>query len=93
MIKIIETNYSERSNSFQSRVIQVKSWKEVIDTFENYDSSKEIKNYVDIYNRYEGTMIPRQCKVRNLKYDEDRLYCEVVKSFGDVSKKLIERIE
>lgn len=92
MIQIIETNLmlNEELNNFQSRVIEVESWDYVISQFIQKDV-KHPKIHYDIRGRYSGVIVPRMAKITNLKYDENRLSCNVMTWNGKVIKKLIER--
>jgi hypothetical protein len=85
MVKIIETNLSMGNNNeildHQSRVIEVGDWNEFIIEI------KEGKS-VDRKGTLWGLTLPREPKVKNLKFDEKHLSCDVYKNGGYNSKKL-----
>ncbi|MDM0660013.1 hypothetical protein QTH47_12885 [Clostridium perfringens] len=91
MIQIIETNLmiDDKLNNFQSRLIEVESWDYVIKQFISKDV-KNLKVHCDIHNRYVGEIVPRAVKIENLKYNDYRLTCDVIRFDGKRIKKLIE---
>jgi hypothetical protein len=87
MIKIIETNLN--NDSFQSRVIEVESWKYIIDQFIN-DEKICTKIHKDIFNSgYIGVIRPMLSCIENLKYDDKRLSCDIIYYKGR-ARKLIQ---
>jgi hypothetical protein len=90
MIKIIETNLFKDFSSFQSRVIEVESWEYVIKQF--IGENKIPKIHTDVNGHYSGVIRPRFSKVKNLKYDGDKLMCDVEDFTHNMRKKLIERV-
>lgn len=92
MIQIIETNLmlDDKLDNFQSRVIEVESWDYVISQFIQNDV-KHPKIHYDIHGRYSGVIVPRMAKITNLRYDENRLSCDVMTWNRKVIRKFIER--
>ena len=89
MIKVIETNLSIDNNDnivdHQSRVIEVESWEKFIN---------EIKECKSMYRNsilgcLDGCSIPRKSEVKNLKYDDYHLSCDIYNYVGVKSKKLV----
>ena len=70
MVKIIETNLSMADMivmDHQSRVIEVSSWEDYCNAFENYNGDTvEFKSLTSMF----GSTIPREVGVYNLKYDD-----------------------
>lgn len=93
MIKIIETNFLNRKEVefFQSRVIEVPSWKFIIDIFTEEDNC-ELYSCRDINGRYEGVIRPKLSKINNLVYDNTKLSCDIVLFNNNIVKKLIQHM-
>lgn len=76
MVKIIETNISLGNGNMidtQSRVIELNSWNEYV------ESIKETKSIIKdcIIGSLYGATIPRNCKVSELEYTDHSLVCKI----------------
>lgn len=84
---IIETNLMIENGEIldhQSRIIDVRSWESYIEEFKN-------PTYEDVHSiigKKEGKILPKGSRVKNLKYDEFHLSCNVHKVTGFITKKL-----
>jgi hypothetical protein len=93
-VKVIETNLSLNPNydydiilDHQSRVIEVDSWEDYINEI------KEAKTVIrEAYiGKMEGTTLPQEAKIKDLKYDYFHLSCYVYHS-NFKTKKFVYKI-
>lgn len=89
MVKVIETNLSLNENNneimdYQSRVIEVDTW----NSFCNEIINGETIDRQSTLGHLWGVSIPRKATVRNIKYDEFHLSCDIHNYRGQKSKKL-----
>jgi hypothetical protein len=89
MALVIETNISlDENNNFidhQSRVVEVDSWDDLVQEVIN---KKPVirKAYLGIMY---GVIIPRNCTIENLVYNDYHLSCDITTYNGFKSKKLL----
>jgi len=92
MIKVIETNlsleYDDNIIDHQLRVIQVENWKDYINEIK--ESKTVIRN--SVLGCMYGYSIPRESEIKNLKYDDNHLSCDVYNWFGRKTKKLAYKV-
>lgn len=91
MVKIIETNLILDDNNLiqdhQSRVIEVVSWGEYINMFENYNG-EPVGDYKCIHGNLIGYSLPKMAEIFNLKYDDKKLNCDLLRMGVMFDKKL-----
>lgn len=92
MIKVVESNTINNKGikSIQTRIIEVPSWKFIIDVFTEEDNH-ELYSFIDVDGRYEGVIRPKLSKINNLVYDNTKLTCDVILFNNHVVKKTIEK--
>lgn len=86
-MKVIETNISMEDNEIkdiQSRVVEIEDWNSYVE---------EIKNGISV-DRHDtvgclhGKTLFNNCVIKNLDYNNHRLFCDVINKYGIKSKKL-----
>lgn len=88
-MRVIETNLSMKDEvikDHQSRIIEVNSWEDYCKAFSTYDG-----DYIDKFKALTplmGCSIPKNAQIKNLKYDDFHLSCEVVLYNGLIDTKL-----
>jgi hypothetical protein len=104
MIKIIETNLSIHNETgevmdHQSRIIEAESWDKYVDYYFNYiDGFTEMKEFKCLTS-LQGRTLPLNAEIKDFKYDEIHLSCNVIKhiDYHDeylsiITKKLAYRV-
>lgn len=79
MVYIIETNLSMKNDvimDFQSRIVEVPSWEEYCEMYENYDG--QACNIGKSITQLCGNNINSHRIIENLKYDDFHLSCDMV---------------
>lgn len=80
MVKIIETNLSCASDwhihDHQSRVIEVPTWKEYINLFNDYCGEASGKDYKSTTNM-DGCVLPHNAMIIDEEHDEFHLMCKL----------------
>jgi hypothetical protein len=89
IVKVIETNLSLNENNneimdYQSRVIEVDTWSSFIDEIKN---GKTVDRQ-SIVGHLWGVSVSRKSIVKNVKYDDFHLSCDIYNYAGQKSKKL-----
>lgn len=86
---VIETNLLFNDEwilqDHQSRTIEVNSWREYVELFEFYYGEA---SGVDYKSSMAGNVLPSNSVIKNIKYDDFHLSCDIITSDGKISKKL-----
>lgn len=88
-MRVIETNLSFDKEwifkDHQSRITNIESWDKYVSLFTTYTGEA---SGMDYKSSMIGCVLPKMATIKNLKYDDFHLSCDVVLFDGMITKKL-----